>query len=487
MNTLLIFLFKSVLISIVMYGYYLLALKNRKLHTYNRFYLLVLPVISIVLPLLQFQWYSYAPASHTVVRLLQAVNMGDNEEIVHAGSTHLRIEDIALFVYGLVVMALLSVTVMKLFWLYRLRKAGGAVAMQGFTLVPTTSGTAPFSFFNTLYWRTSIDMHSEEGQHILRHELTHIRQHHTLDKLFMQAALIIFWLNPIFWLAQKELSLLHEFIADEAAVGDRDTDSFARMLLHAHYGNMAPYIVNPFFYSSIKRRLIMLHKTNATRNVNTRRLLVLPLLATMVFLFSFTIKKGTPAARLSEKLVIVLDAGHGGSDIGASGLNGIKEKDLTLKICRMMAKLGSDYNIDILQTRLDDRTLSLDERVQRANAASAGMFVSIHINKDAPNNPVNAGYEVIIAQKNREFQQSNLLASAVISSLGQSGVKPVLVNKGIYVLKSSNTPAIAIECGRMDNAAEMNLLANNEQLESLCRNILDGVVAYQQAAGRSKH
>jgi hypothetical protein len=56
--------------------------------------------------------------------------------------------------------------------------------MHGFTFIETDLRQAPFSFFNNLFWRKTIELNSVDGEKILRHELVHIRQGHTCDKLF---------------------------------------------------------------------------------------------------------------------------------------------------------------------------------------------------------------------------------------------------------------------------------------------------------------
>src|SRR6185369_14934409 len=98
-------------------------------------------------------------------------------------------------------------------------------------------------------------MQGEMGQLIFRHELTHIEQGHTYDKLVCQVLTCIFWFNPFYWIIQKELNIVHEFLADEQAVTNRDTETFAMMLLQPH--NNGSYLVpqHHFFSSTVKRRL----------------------------------------------------------------------------------------------------------------------------------------------------------------------------------------------------------------------------------------
>jgi TonB-dependent SusC/RagA subfamily outer membrane receptor len=93
-------------------------------------------------------------------------------------------------------------------------------------------------------------------------------------------------MNPFNWIIQKELQNIHEFIADRDAVGTGEVDAFAKMLLKTYYGN---HFLNPshsFYYSSIKRRIIMLTTSNIPKYAYLRKVAVLPMLAFILALFS---------------------------------------------------------------------------------------------------------------------------------------------------------------------------------------------------------
>ncbi|MDZ4722800.1 MAG: N-acetylmuramoyl-L-alanine amidase [candidate division Zixibacteria bacterium] len=78
---------------------------------------------------------------------------------------------------------------------------------------------------------------------------------------------------------------------------------------------------------------------------------------------------------------VVIDAGHGGSDYGAIGRNGTREKDVTLAIAKELAtKFRREKSIKVIMTRESDKTVSLEERASIANKAGADLFISIHAN-----------------------------------------------------------------------------------------------------------
>ena len=94
---------------------------------------------------------------------------------------------------------------------------------KGYHFIGTDLPEAPFSFFNYLFWKNDISPDEVLGKKIVLHELTHIRQGHSYDKLFSQVVTCLFWINPFYWIIQKELNMIHEFISDENSIQDRDT------------------------------------------------------------------------------------------------------------------------------------------------------------------------------------------------------------------------------------------------------------------------
>lgn len=93
---------------------------------------------------------------------------------------------------------------------------------------------------------------------------------------------------------------------------------------------------------------------------------------------------------MSNKPILWVDAGHGGTDSGAVGPNGLKEKDVVLSVAMLLgAELAGDFNVQY--SRKTDVFVSLSERARLANAAGADAFISIHCN--SAENPAQ-GFEV---------------------------------------------------------------------------------------------
>jgi hypothetical protein len=177
--------------------------------------------------------------------------------------------------------------IIKIARVYRIKKVNGYVKRGSIDFIRTRLENAPFSFLNNLFWREDMSTTDSNGKRIFKHEMTHIRQRHTYDKLFVQAITCIGWMNPFFWLIQKELNVVHEFLADEAAIEEGDTGSFAMMLLQCH--NRGEYLdpSHHFFQSPVLRRLNMVASPRDSSPSYARKCLALPLIALLLFLFSF--------------------------------------------------------------------------------------------------------------------------------------------------------------------------------------------------------
>jgi TonB-dependent SusC/RagA subfamily outer membrane receptor len=284
----LLYLLKTILVSSIFVTYYWFALRNKKFHYYNRFYLLTASVISLIIPLLNFNWFSIEePVLYGSSEVLQFVL--PLATATSSSSYQYGWMDYALAISFLVTTALAIILFIQIMKIQILKKKSDVTPMDGFDFIHTKEENAPFSFLNNLFWKESISLQDEGGQQIFKHEITHIQQKHTWDRIYCQIVASLFWMNPINWIIQKELMTIHEFIADEEAVGNENVEIFAKMLLQTHYGN---HFLNPthqFFYSSIKRRIIMLSTSKHIKYSYARRLMVLPILVIAVGLVSIKV------------------------------------------------------------------------------------------------------------------------------------------------------------------------------------------------------
>lgn len=170
---------------------------------------------------------------------------------------------------------------------------------------------------------------------------------------------------------------------------------------------------------------------------------------------------------------IYVDAGHGGSDPGASA-NGLKEKDLTLKISKKIASLLKQYeNVSIKQSRTNDKTLSLKQRTNEANKWGADLFLSIHINAGG-----GTGFESYIYNKlsdssttgkNRKVIHDEIMKKMKGKDRGKK-------KANFHVLRESKMSGILTENLFIDTKKDADKLKKQAFINKIAQGHVNGIV-----------
>ncbi len=216
---------------------------------------------------------------------------------------------------------------------------------------------------------------------------------------------------------------------------------------------------------------------------------------------------------------IVLDPGHGGSDPGAIGVGGLREKDVTLRLALALEPKLRARGFSVVMTRNGDRTLSLEERTAIAEASGGDVFVSLHANA-APRRALH-GIETYYPDANHERHSLRVAArengvsrsqlnalQRTLAKLRVGEVSPqsrrlaehlqqelvtgmpreyrpvpdLGVKKGpFYVLFLSSMPSVLVESGFVTHAAEAKRLRDDRYVAALAEQIAQGLSAYRGA------
>jgi TonB family protein len=286
METIGIYLLKMGICSAVLLGYYWFALRNERFHHWNRFYLLVAMFLSVVVPLLNIP-ISLANGPTALTNIVAALPW--NLEII-SNEGVMSWQTLVYLSSGVISLMLLITFLLSFIRILSLNKKHMHVKLENVQLILTNEENAPFSFFKWLFWRAEIDPNSENGQRILQHELGHINQKHSIDKILTELLLVFFWMNPFFWILKKELYSIHEFLADQKAISNSDGAAFANMILQVVYAGPTPSLVNPFYNLQLKRRLVMITKHHQPKYTYARRISGLVLMISMAIIMMFTIE-----------------------------------------------------------------------------------------------------------------------------------------------------------------------------------------------------
>ena len=192
----------------------------------------------------------------------------------------------------------------KLVQLYQLSKNGNIEHFPKFTRIVIKNSELAFSFFRSIFLGDKIL--EREHSSIIKHELVHIEQRHTLDLLFFELMRIVGWFNPLVYVYQNRISELHEFIAD-AQVPKAERKAHYDLLLSQIFKTQNISFVNQFFKTSlIKKRIVMLQKSKSKKVFHLKYLLLLPLVFGMLAYTSSSLIVNKNPSNKSVKLANTL-------------------------------------------------------------------------------------------------------------------------------------------------------------------------------------
>jgi len=482
------YLLQVIISSGILYGYYHFFLRNNRFHLYNRFYLLAATVVSVIVPLLDIPVYLGLSGnqSSTVPDILSVISTaGSDDSIIAvrrsgAFADWFTRENLAAGFYLLISFIVLSRILVSLLKIRKIIRGNPAEQIGSIQFVNTTEPGTPFSFFRWLFWNRNIELQSQKGEQVFRHELFHIKQKHSWDIIYTELLTVVFWINPFFHLVKKEIKAIHEFLADQFAATENTKWQYAEMLL-MHALHTKQHLVNPFFHNQIKRRIAMITTSQKPPYQYLRKMMVLPVIAITVALFAFSYKN-KQETRLSKPITVVIDAGHGGEDAGAIAGDGTAEKDITLAIARKIESLNTDKNIRIIQTRSGDNRTLLPSIIEMTKKYNADLFISIHTNAQAKNTSDLNGFTLVISGNNKSHERENiLLAGMLLNQFSRDHTvdKNILQrDKGVYILDNAPCPAVIAECGYLTNPKDLDYIKSASGQEEIALAVLKSIVQY---------
>lgn len=479
------YLLKVVTCSAILFAYYMLVLKDKPFHYYNRYYLITVVLISWMLPLVKINLTGMETNMQTPVIHYAKIIADSNSQYEQAMTQYnppfqwdLLVEWISVLISSVIFITFLH----SLSKIFMLLKKFSIQTYEDIKLVNTDINGTPFSFFKYIFWHRDIDISSRTGEQMMQHELVHVREKHSIDKVFMELMMVVGWFNPIFWFLKKELYLIHEFIADHASIENKDASLLAEMLLLAAYPSNANRLSNPFFFSPIKRRITMLTKKTATRFSYLRRLMILPILSIMILLLAFRyVNKNEVRSILPLKktYTIIVDAGHGGDDIGAKATTGELEKNLALSVVKKIKELNSNANLNIVLNRDNDVFIPVNNRHEKTINLHADLFVSVHFNAAGNKYQSKNGFEICIPDTtNKHYKQSGALASAISQHMDDlfSSSKILTRERKIWILDQTPCPAVLVQPGYITNPSDLNIMKTRRV--EIAQKILSGIELY---------
>ncbi len=190
-------------------------------------------------------------------------------------------------------------------------------------------------------------------------------------------------------------------------------------------------------------------------------------------------------------MVIIVDSGHGGMDSGATGRDGTRESDITLKIGKKIKTSAEKYGISVVMTREDEGGLSqngekwskigdMRERKRIITETPADMVLSIHLNSFEQDKRVQ-GAQVFypkevsgtLKDKNEEIAES--IQKVLNENINTRKERAVLPRDKLYLFRDAQVPMILVECGFLSNEDDLRDLKDEKFQQKIAENIVAGI------------
>lgn len=294
------YILQVILFQVLFLAIYDFFLSKETFFIKNRWYLLATPILSFLIPFIRIPSFQKAVPPDFIVYLPEiflspekVIQNSFTETIFYASLNYITV----LFWIGVCLFSILFL--IKLIKIINLIRTYEVIKQQDFTLILIPNNTKAFSFFNYVFLGNKIK-ETNRGK-IIQHELVHSKQKHSLDLLLFEFLKIVMWFNPMIYFYQQRITLVHEYISDAIVAKSENKETYINNLLSNFFQVENISFINQFYKQSfIKKRIIMITKTQSKKMNQLKYLVLIPVLASMLFYTSCASKSNEKNSLDSE-------------------------------------------------------------------------------------------------------------------------------------------------------------------------------------------
>ena len=203
-------------------------------------------------------------------------------------------------IYLLVALASLSLAVYNVIKIQKLRRRSKLTNTEDYTLAEHEDIKTPFSFIRTIFM--GFNYEPQERRQIITHEASHVRHRHSYERLFMYVLRSVFWFNPFFWMAEKDLEEVQEWEADKDVLDEGwNLKTYRRTIFKQLFG-YNPDITCGLNHSLTKQRFIMMTQSRRGKGAWIRLAATLPIIAAVFLAFGCGSKEAKASDEVSTDL-----------------------------------------------------------------------------------------------------------------------------------------------------------------------------------------
>ena len=275
------YIYKMIALSAIFILLYFVFLEKEKNHHFKRFYLLISALFSVLVPLLSIPYGS--------IEVVESISQ-NNAELMILPETKLVEPSIftkenllwAIYILGF------SILFLKFSWgifkLIKEIKFSEKIKQDHYQFILKQNKFTPYSFWNAIFLNKSDFLEGKIDYKIILHEKAHVNQKHSIDVIFTEIMLCVFWFNPAFFFYRKAIVTNHEFLADEAVLSqNKDIISYQKLILDELISEKILF-THPFNLHNTKKRIVMM-TNKLTKIAKMKSYLTLPISALLFFAF----------------------------------------------------------------------------------------------------------------------------------------------------------------------------------------------------------
>ena len=275
------YIYKMIALSAIFILLYFVFLEKEKNHRFKRFYLLISALFSILVPLISI--------NYGAIEVVEGISQ-NNTELMILPETKLVEPSIftkenllwAIYILGF------SILFLKFSWgifkLIKEIKFSEKIKQDHYQFILKQNKFTPYSFWNAIFLNKSEFLEGKIDYKIILHEKAHVNQKHSIDVIFIEIMLCVFWFNPAFYFYRKAIVTNHEFLADEAVLSqNKDIISYQKLILDELISEKILF-THPFNLHNTKKRIVMM-TNKLTKIAKLKSYLTLPISALLFFAF----------------------------------------------------------------------------------------------------------------------------------------------------------------------------------------------------------
>lgn len=339
-----------------------------------RFFILFAIVLSIVLPFIEIKLFEGSNNYLVILDEISIIPNPDGNEFIAPAEASFSWQYILKLAFATAATFFLSAFCIKLLSLKKLlgNRKHSSIA-KNVKLIETEENINSFSFFNTILIKKSLDENTKKA--IIKHELEHIRNYHSFDKIIIEFLSTLLWFNPFYWIFRRELHIIHEFQADAESIKHTNKVSYMQMLLSLASIKQSNILINNFNQSFIKRRFKMITKEKVSKGQIPKFLLTISLTLCVGFLIACSNKDEQINKPESQTIVAEeLEQPETKADIPENN----PDKDPVFRVVEVMPEFpgGTDKLMEFIRNNIKYPKEALKE------GAEGTSFVSFVVMKD---------------------------------------------------------------------------------------------------------